>query len=203
MASELRFGPLGPRAVHLCVDMQTLFAERTGWHVPWLERVLPAVTRLAEARRGQTVFTRFVPPERPEEAVGAWRRYYEHWRNMTGDRLNPRLIELVPPLAALAPPAIVIDKTHYSPFKEAAFLRTLGRLKADALVISGCETDVCVLAAVMDAVDAGYRVVLAEDALCSASDESHDAMLRHFGARFSQQIEVASTEEILTGWRGR
>jgi nicotinamidase-related amidase len=203
MASELRFGPLGPRAVHLCVDMQTLFAERTGWHVPWLERVLPAVTRLAEARRGQTVFTRFVPPERPEEAVGAWRRYYEHWRNMTGERLNPRLIELVPPLVVLAPPAIVIDKTHYSPFKEAAFLRTLGRLKADALVISGGETDVCVLAAVMDAVDAGYRVVLAEDALCSASDESHDAMLRHFGARFSQQIEVASTEEILTGWRGR
>jgi nicotinamidase-related amidase len=203
MASELRFGPLGPRAVHLCVDMQTLFAERTGWHVPWLERVLPAVTRLAEARRGQTVFTRFVPPERPEEAVGAWRRYYEHWRNMTGERLNPRLIELVPPLVVLAPPAIVIDKTHYSPFKEAAFLRTLGRLKADALVISGGETDVCVLAAVMDAVDAGYRVVLAEDALCSASDESHDAMLRHFGARFSQQVEVASTEEILAGWRAR
>jgi nicotinamidase-related amidase len=49
MASELRFGPLGPRAVHLCVDMQTLFAERTDWHVPWLERVLPAVARLAEA----------------------------------------------------------------------------------------------------------------------------------------------------------
>ena len=104
MASALRFGPLGPRAVHLCVDMQTLFAERTDWHVPWLERVLPAVIRLAEARRGQTVFTRFVPPERPEEAAGAWRRYYEHWRNMTGDRINPRLIELVPPLAALAPP---------------------------------------------------------------------------------------------------
>jgi len=56
------------------------------------------------------------------------------------------------------------------------------RVKADALVISGGETDVCVLAAVMDAVDAGYRVVLAADALCSVSDESHDAMLRHFGS---------------------
>jgi len=160
MASALRFGALGPRAVHLCVDMQTLFAERTDWHVPWLERVLPAVMRLAEARRGQTVFTRFVPPDRPEEASGAWRRYYEHWRNMTRDRINPRLIELVPPLAALAPPDRVIDKAHYSPFKEAAFLRTLGWLKAEALVISGAETDVCVLAAVMDAVDAGYRVIL-------------------------------------------
>jgi nicotinamidase-related amidase len=77
MASGLRFGPVGPKAIHLCVDMQTLFAERTDWHVPWLERVLPAVTRLSEARR-RTVFTRFVPPERPEDAAGAWRRYYAH-----------------------------------------------------------------------------------------------------------------------------
>jgi len=56
MASGLRFGPLGPRSVRLCVDMQTLFAER----------VLPAVTRLAAARPERTVFTRFMPPERPE-----------------------------------------------------------------------------------------------------------------------------------------
>jgi hypothetical protein len=43
MASAFRFGPLGPGAVHLCVDMQTLFIERTDWHVPWLEHVLPAI----------------------------------------------------------------------------------------------------------------------------------------------------------------
>ncbi len=60
MASALRFGPLGPSAVHLCIDMQTLFAERTDGHVPSLERVLPAVVRLAETQRGQTVFTLLV-----------------------------------------------------------------------------------------------------------------------------------------------
>ena len=100
----------------------------------------------------------------------------------------------------LTPPASVIDKEHYSPFSEWPFRRTLSNLRASTVVITGAETDVCVLAAVMDAVDAGYRVVLAEDALCSASDESHDAMLRHFSARFSQQVEVASTEEILANW---
>jgi nicotinamidase-related amidase len=52
----------------------------------------------------------------------------------------------------------------------------------------------------LDAAVAGYRVVLADDALCSVSDESHDAMVRHFGSRFSQQIEVASSEEILASW---
>ena len=40
MASGLRFGPLGPNVLHLCIDMQTLFAERTDWHVPW-----PAASR--------------------------------------------------------------------------------------------------------------------------------------------------------------
>ena len=73
-----RFGPL---------SVQTLFAERTDWHVPWLERVLPIVTRQAEARRARTIFTRFMPPERPEEAAGAWRRYYRHWRKLTGEQL--------------------------------------------------------------------------------------------------------------------
>lgn len=63
MASALRFGLLSAGTVHLCIDMQTLFAERTDWHVPWFERVLPAVARPTEARRARTVFTRFVPPE--------------------------------------------------------------------------------------------------------------------------------------------
>jgi nicotinamidase-related amidase len=52
----------------------------------------------------------------------------------------------------------------------------------------------------MDAVDAGFRVILAHDALCSVSDESHDAMLQLFASRFSQQIELAPAEEILASW---
>ena len=200
MTSSLRFGPLGAGTVHLCIDMQTLFMERTDWRVPWLERVLPTVLRLAETHRSRTVFTRFVPPMRPDEAVGTWRRYYRRWREMAGDRLDPRLIELVPPLAALTPPACVVDKRHYSPFTERAFVMDLHRIKVDTLVISGGETDVCVLATVMDAVDAGYRVVLASDALCSVADETHDAVIRLFASRFSQQVELASTDEILAAW---
>jgi hypothetical protein len=42
------------------------------------------------------------------------------------------------------------------------------RLGADALMISGGETDVCVLA-VMDAVDAGYRVIVVVEELSVAS----------------------------------
>lgn len=197
---RLSFGPLGNRAIHLCIDMQNLFALETPWHTPWMARVLPIVARIAERHPQRTVFTRFVPPERPEEMPGSWRRYYERWRELTRERLDPQLIELVPPLAALAPPAAVIDKRFYSPFSEPGLQALLSRRGTDSLVITGAETDVCVLATVLDAVDLGYRVVLATDALCSGSDETHDALLTLYQKRFAQQIETADSETILACW---
>ena len=47
-------------------------------------------------------------------------------------------------------------------------------LEADALIVSGSETDVCVLATVLDAVDIGYRVIVVRDAVCNSSDEGHN-----------------------------
>jgi nicotinamidase-related amidase len=123
---------------------------------------------------------------------GSWRRYYERWRGLTLERIDPRLIELVPPLAALVPPAEVIDKRVYSPFSEPQLSDLLRRRKIDSLVITGAETDVCVLAAVLDAVDLGYRVVLATDALCSSSNATHDALLTLY--------QTATSEAILACW---
>jgi nicotinamidase-related amidase len=197
----LPYGRLGPGTVHLCIDMQNLFAEETPWHTPWMARVLPVVARIAMYRPEHTVFTRFVPPPRPEAMPGTWRRYYERWRELTLERIDPRLIELVPPLAALVPPAAVVDKHVYSPFTEPDLLKLLRERETDTLVISGAETDVCVLATVLDAVDLGFRVVLATDALCSASDKTHDALLTLYHERFSQQIETAESETILAAWR--
>jgi nicotinamidase-related amidase len=70
--------------------------------------------------------------------------------------LNLDLLELMPPLAALCPPATVIDKTRYSGFAETKLLAHLREREADALIISGSETDVCVLGTVLSAVDIGY-----------------------------------------------
>jgi nicotinamidase-related amidase len=67
-------------------------------------------------------------------------------------------------------------------------------------VVSGSETDVCVLASVLDAVDYGYRVIIVTNAVCSASDASHDALLELYRRRFDQQIETAQTSEIFDLW---
>jgi nicotinamidase-related amidase len=200
-ADPLPYGPLGPRAWHLCVDMQNLFAEETPWHTPWMRRVLPVVTRIAEAHPERTIFTRFVPPRRAGDMPGNWQRYYERWRELTLERIDPRLLELVPPLAALAPPATVIDKRRYSPFSAPILRRLLAERGVEALIVTGAETDVCVLAAVLGAVDRGYRIILATDAICSGSDRTHDALMTLYRERFSLQIEAAESAAILAAWR--
>jgi len=188
-------------AAHLAIDMQRLFGEpESPWCVPWMERALPQVLALARRQPDRTVFTRLIPPRQPEDMPGAWRDYYKHWRAMTQQNLDERLLELMPPLQALVPPGHLCDKAVYSAFanpKLAPWLKSQG---IETLIVSGGETDVCVLATVMSALDLGYRIVLPTDALCSASDRTHDALLLLYRERFSQQIATATTEEVLQAW---
>lgn len=37
--------------MHLCIDMQRIFAEPTPWHTPWMDRVLPVIEELARSMR--------------------------------------------------------------------------------------------------------------------------------------------------------
>jgi nicotinamidase-related amidase len=48
------------------------------------------------------------------------------------------------------------------------------------------------------AVDLGYRVVVVKDAICSSSDEGHDALLQVYRRRYSEQIETVDAEAVLS-----
>jgi nicotinamidase-related amidase len=163
-----------------------------------MERVLPVVATLAGRHPGRTVFTRFIPPERPARHVAALLHALAG-----GDPRIPQLGFAGADAAAgaLCPPATVIDKTRYSGFAEPRLLAHLREREADALIISGSETDVCVLATVLSAVDLGYRVIIVRDAVCSSSDEGHDMLLRLYHTRFSEQIETADADTILSRWQ--
>jgi nicotinamidase-related amidase len=193
--------PLGPNAVHLCIDMQNLFAPGAPWATPWMERVMPLILRLASHAPARTVFTRFIPPQNKQSARGVWKAYYEKWECVTREKIASQLLDLVPSLMPFVPPASIIDRQTYNAFGNGRLHGFLENHRVDTLVLSGGETDVCVLASVLAAVDLGYRVILAEDALCSSSDESHDAMLELYTRRFDVQIEVASTDAILQCWK--
>ncbi|MGN8119357.1 cysteine hydrolase family protein [Labrys sp. 22185] len=200
-AQGLVHGPLGPNCLHLCVDMQRLFGPGYPWAVPWLEKVVPVIEILCAHHAAQTIFTRFIPAPRAGEGRGSWERYYRKWACVTLDAIGLDAIRLVASLERFVPPGKVLDKAVYSPWTEGHLDRVLIGTGINTIVISGGETDVCVLATVLGAIDRGYRVVLAIDALCSSSDETHDALMRLYLTRFSEQIEVSSSEEILENWR--
>ncbi len=200
MSQGLRWGKVPSNAVHLCIDMQRMFAEDTDWKTPWMPRVLPVIERLCEARADRICFTRFIPARDPEDAQGAWKRYWARWPSMTLERLEPGYVELVPELARFAPPARILDKTGYSPWSHTGLDAALRDGGVDTVAITGAETDVCVLAAVLGAVDRGYRTIVVTDALCSSADATHDALIDLYHQRYGQQIETAECDELLDAW---
>jgi nicotinamidase-related amidase len=197
---SLTLGPLTRRAAHLCVDVQNLFLEPTPWHVPWLARILPAIERISLIHPERNIFTRFIPPRRAEDLPGTWRRYYERWPEMLRGRLDPHLLRLAPSLDAIAALGLTLDKPVYSPFANPLLLRHLRERSIESLIITGVETDVCVLSAVLSAVDEGFRVVLVKDALGSSSDATHDALLQLYATRLNSQVELVALEAVAALW---
>ena len=79
--------PIGPNTAHLCIDMQRLFSDEGPWPMAWMPRVTPKVEQLVARAPERTIFTRFIPPEKPEDAPGRWRAYYEKWSHVTAASL--------------------------------------------------------------------------------------------------------------------
>jgi nicotinamidase-related amidase len=201
MAEGLRFGPIESTASHLCVDMQGLFRRSTPWAMPWFERVLPNAHALVQHNARATVFTRFLPANNAAEAGGTWRRYYQKWECLTLDEVELSKVDIVQELRRYAPPAAIIDKRSYSPWFGDSLPEILRQRQSATILVSGGETDVCVLSTVLGAVDLGFRVIVVSDAVCSSSDAAHDAMQLFYNQRLSQQVETATAEEVLDSWQ--
>ncbi len=188
-------------AAHLCIDMQNIFAKGGIWATPWMERVLPTIESIVDRYRDRTVFTRFITPQRAEDRPGRWQHYFRRWAQATRENLQGHDLELVPAMARHVPPAIVVDKPAYSAFFRSKLYGILVAREVGTVVMSGAETDVCVLATVLSAIDLGFRVVIVEDALCSSSDEGHDALMTMYRTRLQEQIDVVEARELFDLWR--
>jgi nicotinamidase-related amidase len=87
-----------------------------------------------------------------------------------------------------------------STFEAPAFQQALDELEADTIIFTGVETDVCVLATALTAIDRGYRTILIADAIASSSPPGHRASLDSVYPRFDQQVEIIDTDTLLKAW---
>jgi nicotinamidase-related amidase len=197
----LRFGNLNPPILHLCIDMQRLFAEPTQWYVPDLATILPTVEQLADYLPGGTIFTKFITAKNPEGQVGRWHEYYQRWSSMTLSEIEPALLNLVPALEHYAEDSVVIDKYVFNAFENPKLDDEIRHRNTRTLIFSGVETDMCVLATVLAAVDRGYRCIIMVDGVASSDPDGHNAVIEAVFPRFNQHIETATLREILDAWR--
>jgi nicotinamidase-related amidase len=200
-SKSLKFGPLGSDTAHACIDMQRLFGEKTQWFTPDLAGIVASTARLIAHAPARTVFTRFRTPDTIDGAIGHWRPYYERYSDVLATRLPEDMFGILKEFRRFVPPAVEIDKVTYNAFETPEFGKTLERWGTKALVFSGVETDVCVLGTLMGAVDRGYRVVVATDAVASGNPKAHQAALEIVFTRYEMQIEVADTDMILANWK--
>ena len=186
--------PISPQTKHIVIVLQRLFAEPHGWHVPSIADILPNVLTLCQTTQSKTLYSRFITPANPQSATGRWQNLYQAYPEVTG--LNPAILDLIASLAKIAPPVQIFDKTTYSIFP--AVLPYLSQ--TDTLILSGAETDACVYASVLSAVDLGLRVIIASDAVTSSDQAAHAATLHIIAHRMPTQVELATTAEIIAAW---
>lgn len=160
-----RDGEFGQRARRQGIE------ERTEWYFKRVEDlVVPTIARVLDAAREQKldiVFTRIAALTDDGRDLG-WR--YQFWGMTAGlDALDSRFLPEIPPLEG----EIVINKTTTSAFMGSHIDRVLRNLGVETLIVCGVITSGCVESTVRDAADAGYRVLLVEDACAALSEQSH------------------------------
>ena len=100
----------------------------------------------------------------------------------------PRFAELLPERTP------VLSKTGFSVFADPGFRRTLGTKSRRSLIFCGIESHVCVLQSVFDALERGFEVYLAADAVTSRKAADRELALR---AASAAGAKVLSAEAIL------
>lgn len=113
-----------------------------------------------------------------------------------------RIGPFVPPVAEALGDLPALDKLEFGCFNNEAIKAAVKRLPptVNTLVVCGVETHICVYQTVLGALNEGYRVWVAADAVSSRVKKNYKlglARLREIGA------VVGTTEMIIYDWLGK
>ena len=197
----IRFGKIDPNSIHLCVDMQRIFLEPGPWFCSETNKILSPIKEIIQQFPQNTWFSRFMTPNNPQEFSNSWRRYYEHWKVVTQERIDPDLLDIEQTLLKESIQPKIFEKYSYDTFKNPDLNNALKENAVSTLILTGVETDVCVLSTALSGVDLGYRIILCSDAMTSSDIKTHEFVIGSLAKRFDQQIEIAPIDSIIKNWK--
>ena len=92
---------------------------------------------------------------------------------------------------------LVLTKYRYSAFAYTPLELALRGRGTDVLVLSGTQTNVCVMATANDALFHGFFPIMVDDCVASGSQIMHDAAVEDFRQRIGQ---VVGLDDVLAAW---
>ena len=112
-------------------------------------------------------------------------------------QLGSRAVDIDPAVAP-APGERVIVKKFPSSFHGTGLDADLRAAGVDTLIVAGCTTSVCVRATVVDALQHGYRTLVAAEAVGDFVPELHRVHLADLDARYADVTPVDEVVAYLT-----
>ena len=192
------------RTALVLIDLQDNSLESAAWPVHEYSRVVEQASKLLVAARERGLEIAHValefeppaysiPPHQPR--VAAPDRVEE---------LTDAISQEVMPI----PGEAVFLKAYRSAFFETGLQEHLVAKGIDTLIIAGVWTDACIFASVIDAVRAGFKVVLAEDALGTQTLGMHQVAIvnmanRLYGGMISSSGAICAAlhaDTEIQGW---
>jgi nicotinamidase-related amidase len=182
-----RVGP-GARPALVIIDWSRAFTESAG-QFPGADfgRELAQTRRLLEAGRGRApVFFTTIAYAADMADAGLWVAKVPWLRHCL---LGSPAVDIDPAVAPAAGERVVVKKFP-SAFHGTGLDGDLRAAGVDTLVIAGCTTSVCVRATVVDALQHGYRTLVAAEAVGDFVPELHRLHLADLDARYADVTPV-------------
>ncbi|WP_137654604.1 cysteine hydrolase [Bifidobacterium moukalabense] len=145
--------------------------------------------RLAKAFGERVAYTRYVPPEPPQDA---WVEYFKDWPQFLVANDDP-MYDFTDETAILAEGHPVVNRDTFCKWGTELAEAIRG---AKRIVVCGVATDCCVLTTVLAAADSGVAVRVPADACAGSTPENQELALNAMRL-FTPLITVTDTDAIL------
>jgi nicotinamidase-related amidase len=183
------------RPLLVAVDVQRLYREFAPWALAGVERVADVSAGLADALGCPLLCTRTVLPSAHGVEDGPWRAYEERWQALRARAAaEPALLDPLPALQRRC--REVFDKHTYSAFESPTFADAIRAFAPSPLIVTGVETDICVLATVFGAIDRNLPVWLVTDAVAGPDARAQQGVLAML-SRMPEQVRLVTAREVV------